>query len=175
VRTVQIGDSAVLLELRILEEGLPTIGEIPTVAIRKLSNHHFLDWTDGTFKASGWTEKNAAMTEVIGVDELAGVYRKTWDPTAVIVDQGDYEAVYSWEEGEEIYRDAEVLHFTRSNLAEQVATNRIRIDTATSTLKLYAADGTTVLKSWPLTDKAGGPVTLDDLPLGLVANRGTPS
>lgn len=51
--------------------------------------------------------------------------------------------------------------------------NRLVINTVLSTLDLYDDAGIGVIKRWPLTDKAAGPVSLANLPTTLPKDRGT--
>lgn len=48
------------------------------VSVRKIPGDYFLDWSDMTFKASGWTTRLAQMTEVDSTLS-PGDYRKDFD------------------------------------------------------------------------------------------------
>ena len=51
-------------------------GESPTVLVRRNSDGFVYDWSDNTFKNSGWTNKTTALTE----QATDGLYYKTWTP-----------------------------------------------------------------------------------------------
>jgi hypothetical protein len=55
-------------------------GRTVTVAIRRASDGYYLDHADGTYKSSGWTTKNATMTEIGG-----GHYQYAWTVGALTV------------------------------------------------------------------------------------------
>ena len=76
----QATDTAVPLDLTITAEGVGGVtGKSPTVAIRDATTTtDYLDWTDSTFKAAGWTNKYGTMTEI-----ERGHYQRSLDATAV--------------------------------------------------------------------------------------------
>jgi len=52
------------------------------VSIRRWSDGYFLDWNDDTFKASGWTTRQVAMTEVSATN-APGEYYRALDTSAI--------------------------------------------------------------------------------------------
>lgn len=66
--------------------GASVTGQSPTVKIQKVSNGYFYDFSDSTFKTSGWTNKTTIMTE----DSTNGVYYYTFTPPATETSQEQY-------------------------------------------------------------------------------------
>lgn len=74
--TYAIGDSIPLVfELVDLATGQTVSGESPTVGLYKSNTGEWLDWSDNSWKSSGWVEQFTAMTEL----ETQGRYLKSWD------------------------------------------------------------------------------------------------
>ena len=62
-------------------DGSPATGLTDAyVTVRRLSDDYFLDWDDGTFKASGWAERQHLMSEVNAAN-APGWYEATFDST----------------------------------------------------------------------------------------------
>lgn len=59
-------------------DGAHVSGQTPTVKIQKSSNGYWYDFSDGTFKNSGWTSKTVTLTE----DATNGIYYYTFTPPA---------------------------------------------------------------------------------------------
>lgn len=157
----QLGSTTIPLELRVHDVATGAVtGLTVTAAIRRLSDGFYLDFDDGTFKAAAWTTRTVSLVEQ-GGQELDGVYTYTWDPSAIVTDQGDYAVDFAWQEGGVDQFASEPLEFVDSALAEKIIGNRLEIDEGTSKLKIYAKDGTTVVATWPLTDKDGSSVALE--------------
>ncbi len=51
--------------------------------IRRRSDGLYLDWADDTFKSSGWTTLNGALTEV-DVTNAAGLYSRVFDTSLIV-------------------------------------------------------------------------------------------
>ncbi len=82
-------ETALSLELSVDKNGGQT-GLTAVVAIRDgATTNSWLDFNDGTFKTSGWTTRQAAMTEV-SVGNAPGVYRATLDLTTVTLPTGPF-------------------------------------------------------------------------------------
>jgi len=58
------------------------------LSIRRKSDDYFLDFNDDTFKASGWTTREVAMTQVDATN-AAGEYAYDWDTSAVTNEAAD--------------------------------------------------------------------------------------
>lgn len=96
METANWGDK-VPIEATILDASLvPLIGKTDIkVDVRRVSDGMFFDFADSTFKGSGWTTRQATMTEVDSTN-APGVYQYTLDTAllpsndevyAVVVDQ----------------------------------------------------------------------------------------
>jgi len=59
-------------------DGAHVSGQLPTVKIQKSSNGYWYDFSDNTFKNSGWTTKAIALTE----DSTNGFYYRVFTPPA---------------------------------------------------------------------------------------------
>lgn len=163
-RVIQIGETVLRLELYIENDGAPVTGltgsELPTVALRRLSDGYYLDFNDSTFKASGHTTKNYVLAEITGDTQLAGRYAYTLDTSSIITDYGDYEAIYTARDVTPNQLDSDLLRFVKSDLAEKILCNKLEIDQVNSELVVYEEDGTTEAYRATLTDKDGGNIVL---------------
>ena len=136
-------------------------GLTPTVAVRDGSTtDSYLDWSDNTFKTSGWTLKNAPMTEI-----TAGIYQRSLDILALLKDAGfTMVAEYAVSDPAASGVDTDVLTITRvgtdSSLARKFLTNRLEAEggSPNGTQTLYDDDSTTPLGTQQLRDYAGGAV-----------------
>ncbi len=145
-----------------------------TVAVRRLSDGFYLDWNDATFKASGWTTKNGAMT-----DKGAGRYERSLAVTSaagtvLLAEYACANVGYELSATEEVQVVAALNDLPASVWADSSATtlvariallhklarNRI-VEAAGSpgTLILYDDDDVTPLLTWLLLDSSGGAVT----------------
>jgi hypothetical protein len=169
---VEVTETALPLELVVDQLGLgPVTGLSPTVAVRNISlgfPWSYLDWSDMTFKTSGWTTKNQVMTEVGG-----GFYQQILDVAALTLPDGTYfSAEYNVNNGMGIAgADMDTFEVVevqgQVNLLRQGLTNRLwEAPGNPGTLVLYADDGVTPLLEWSLTDTSGG---------GVVASPGAPA
>lgn len=169
-RTIELGDTAAPVELDVLQNGTGVTGLIPTFAVRRLSDNFFLDFADNAFKSSGWTTKNQALSEITGIAEVAGKYRTLWNSSLSITAQGLYSLEFTTDDIGD--HDTEYVVFLKRELAIKSLVNRLVINEASSLLEIYDDDGTTLLETWPLTDKNGNSIVLEGTG---PANRGAPS
>lgn len=158
------------LSLLILDGGVPVTGGSPTVGVRRASDGYWWDWNDSTFKAAGWTTRLAAMTET--GTTAPGFYTKTITPGSQIVAPGTYAIYFAWSDGTDTFGAVDLERWELSDLADKTLVNKMVIDEGASTLKVYEQDGTTVAKTWALTDKDGSGVALTGTG---PANRGVPT
>jgi hypothetical protein len=163
------------LTLTIARDGTGGItGLAPTVAVRRRSDGYYLDWSDATFKASGWTLKAGPLT-----DRGAGRYERALavTSTAGTVLLAEYtcaDAGYELEATEELQvvaaltdipasvwaaSDASTLT-ARVALLTKVARNRLEFTAGSpGSLVLYDDDGTTPLLTWAQRSATGTTVT----------------
>lgn len=155
-------DTAAALELTVTKDPDGGVtGLLPTVAIRQLpSTNSYLDWNDNTFKTSGWTTKYAVMTEV-----ERGHYHKTFNVNALGLTSGTkLFAEYNVDNGSTVKGAGSELIVVSDLRADttfvrKMHTNRLEESAgATGLLRLYDDDGSTVLKTWGLTDETGGSI-----------------
>lgn len=66
--------------------GAPVTGQTVTVKIKKQSNGQYFDFSDSTFKASGWTSLTANMS----YDSTGEFYFYTWTPPASETSSNQY-------------------------------------------------------------------------------------
>lgn len=66
--------------------GAHVSSQTPNVRIQKVSNGHWYDFADSSFKASGWTNKTTNLTE----DSTNGVYYYQWTPPAAETSSEQY-------------------------------------------------------------------------------------
>jgi len=131
------------------------VGLSPTVALRKGdTTDTYLDWADDTFKTTGWTLKNAPLTEVGG-----GHYQKQLDLSVLTLSYGQVlvaeyvvtDAGYESVAQDTYYvEDIPIIRKSIINRLEEFPGNP-------GQLILYDDDGVTPIKSWQLRDAAGGP------------------
>lgn len=134
-------------------------GLVPTVAVRDASTlNSYLDWDDNTFKTSGWTTKNAVMSEIGG-----GHYQRSLSMVDISAVAGSYfTAEYKVDDGGSIKgADEDVIYVTSLHsdmaLLRRLAFNRLEETPGNpGTLILYADDATTPLKTWSTRDYLGG-------------------
>ena len=77
-------DATERLQVLILDGSLdPLTGKADIlIAIQRVSNGHWYDFDDDTFKAAGWTTRQTAMTEVSAAN-AAGEYYYDFDTSAI--------------------------------------------------------------------------------------------
>lgn len=148
-------------------------GLSPTVAFRNATTlDSYLDFDDGTFKASGWGTKYAPLAP-----SERGHYQRTLDMAAIAASSGDIFVAEYHVAGADFDGDASEVHMVLDNASatdvtflRKVFTNRLEESPGDpGTLVLYDDDGTTALKSWELTDSDGNAVTSG---IGEPARRG---
>ena len=61
-------------------------GQTVSLSIQKVSNSYFFDFSDSTFKASGWTSKTVTMTD----DSTNGFYYYLFNPPATETGTNEY-------------------------------------------------------------------------------------
>lgn len=75
---VERTDTIVPMTLAVTGNSGPETGLSIVVAVRDTRNGDYLDFSDSTFKAAGWTTKQAALTELGG-----GFYNRNLDLTGI--------------------------------------------------------------------------------------------
>jgi hypothetical protein len=166
-------ETALPLELTVDKLGIGGVtGLLPTVAVRNASTiNSYLDFSDNVFKTTGWTTKYAAMSEV-----ERGHYQRLLNVSALALVVGfRLVAEYHVDNSSGVVGDDLDLFLVtnkRANaeLLRQALTNRLEEASGNpGSLKLYADDAITVLKTWTLKDEDGNTV----LPaVGTPARRG---
>lgn len=155
-------ETALPLELTVDKLGLGGLtGLSPTVAVRNASTvDSYLDFSDNTFKTSGWTTKYAPMSEV-----ERGHYQRLLNVASLGLAVGfRLVAEYHADNGFGVVGDDLDLFLVtnkRANaeLLRQALTNRLEeVSGNPGSLTLYADDATTVLKTWTLKDESGSAV-----------------
>ncbi len=82
-------DVALVFEIFDLDDGSTVSGESPTVQVGRLSDGFWYDFDDGTFKSSGWVERNRSLVEI----ETSGRYEDVVNTTGWSLDS--YVVLYS--------------------------------------------------------------------------------
>lgn len=125
----------------------------PTVQIQRASDGYWMDFSDATFKSSGWTAKTAALTE----DSTNGFYHYTFNPPAS--ETGAEEYVLVVDNADATYGDRQALTVAYQNIGTStlVASDNIGINLAdvaapTTTLNL---SGTTISTSQVVASVSG--------------------
>lgn len=162
-------DTAAGLELTVTKDPTGGVtGLTPTVAIRLLpTTDSYLDFNDGTFRTSGWGTKFATMSEV-----GRGHYHRTLNVASLALASGTkLVAEYHFDGSGLVGDTSEMLVISNlradTALARKMVTNRLEETSgATGLLKLYDDDGSSLLKTWGLTDESGG---------AIAATSGTPA
>lgn len=175
---VVAADAIIPLELTLEQEGVGGItGKSPTVRLREASTpDYYLDWADNLFKTSGWTQRDAPLTEV-----GRGHYSKTLNLTSVAATLGNiFSAEFHVDDGGDVKGDdADIIVIGYDGLISfvdleadvtlirQSITNRLEEFPGTpGRLILWEDDGITPKMEWHLRDAAGG---------GIVATVGSPA
>jgi len=140
--------------------GLSGLVPLPTIALRDpLSPGSYYDWSDNTFKTSGWTQQFAPMADIGG-----GFYVRSLNIAAAPTPAGSTLAVeYAVAAGAVIGKDAELMLVTslraESTLIRKYQTNRLEAAGGNpGKLRLYEDDAVTLLKTHDLLDEFGGQV-----------------
>lgn len=86
-------DGTLPLELLVTSGGVGQTGLSPVVAVRDAgTDGSYLDFADGAFKTSGWTTRQAALTE-ISATNAPGKYVRRLDLTTVTLPSGEHLAI----------------------------------------------------------------------------------
>jgi len=121
------------------------------VAVRRLSDNYYLDFDDTTFKSSGWTTRQVAMTEV-SISVAPGLYQYVLD-TSDLGAVGDYSIESSYSSG--IMSVATRITLADYELGDiyRYMYNKKIIDKSLATPQevLYEDNGTTEKARWNLT------------------------
>lgn len=157
---VQVETTATAFPLILtINSGGGITGQSPTVALRRLSDGYYLDWNDNTFKNSGWTTKNASMT-----DQSNGDYYKALNALAAGLAEGAFYVAEYTNTGTYALFAADTLNVVtiqrNVTFLRKARTNKV-IYTAGNpgTLVLYDDNSTTPLLSQDVTDSSGGATT----------------
>jgi hypothetical protein len=137
-------------------------GLVPTVALRRGDlPAQYLDWSDLTFKTSGWTTKYGTLAEV-----ERGHYQRMLSLSAIgaAVDSS-YVAQFSVNNGGDVRGEAEDVILvvprvsTDVTLLRKALTNRMEETPGNpGQLTLFDDDGFTVLARWELRDVTGNSI-----------------
>lgn len=155
--TVEAADT-IPLTLTVTKAGVGGVtGLAPTVALRDgQTTNSYIDWADDTFKTSGWTTREALLTEIGD-----GHYQKQLNLPNISAAAGDiYAAEYKVDDvaakGVDSERIFVVTQRDDITLLRKMVTNKL-IETAGTPgqLVLYDDDGVTPLKTWQLRDGTG--------------------
>lgn len=147
-------------------------GLVPTVALRQGAlPSSYLDWSDSTFKTSGWVTKYAALTAA-----ERGHYQRLLNLSTINAVAGTSYVVQFFVSSGDVQGEAEDVILvvpsvsTDTTLLRKALTNRME-ETAGSPgqLTLFDDDGVTVLMRWDLRDATGGAVVST---VGTPARRG---
>jgi hypothetical protein len=119
------------------------------VALREWYNNRYFDFSDNTFKASGWIQK------YLNLDDFGnGTYHKMFDSWDAINSRMFLFAEYECTTPGSIARDTDLLVF---GFAEPIESGRWKIDDATNQMIFFAPDGVTPMLKYNLRDIAGNP------------------
>lgn len=149
-----VGDNAIVLELWIYDlNGEGVISQAPKLSVRRLSDNQFLDFNDNTFKSSGWTTRQATMTEIDAVLSKGG-YGYSWNSSLSVAGESEYAVEY--ESSTPGYSfDVDYISFMLEDMSnvKKFLFNKRNIDKTAPNPKevLYDDDETTEIASWELT------------------------
>jgi len=130
-------------------------GQTPTIAIKKASNAYWLDFSDSTFKTSGWTNKTITLTE----DATNGIYYYTFNPPASETAAEQY--IFVVDNSDATYGDHQTLSVEYQNIgtgtstlavSDNIGVNWADITNQTATVGLT---GTTVSTSQAVASVSG--------------------
>ena len=151
-----------------------------TVSVRVASTvNQFLDFSDATFKTSGWTMKEVALSEVGGGEyvstalNVAAVTNLPAVPTTLVA---QYKITTPGSEAtanETIQVDDDLADIA-ANLVSvlRINQNKLRVNFTLQRLELFDDAGVSVIKYWPLTTNGGEPVATST---GVQTVRGVPT
>lgn len=159
--TADVASTSVPLPFLVTLNGVGQTGQAPTVALRRASGlNSYLDWSDNTFKTSGWTTKYATMSEV-----ERGHYQKTVSMVAIAAAAGDYFSVeYHVDNGSTVVGDEnDTLRVTavasEVTMVRQLGYNKLILTPGLpGILDLYNDAGTLIIKTANLYDYLGGAI-----------------
>jgi hypothetical protein len=157
---VEVTNDAVPMVVTLIKDGALT-GASPTVALRDgATTNSYLDWSDFTFKTSGWTEQFAPLGEIGN-----GQYQYVLDLTAVLGLTAGRALVaeYAVVDGGSTWTGHDVFLLidtgATSALLRKLATNRLEEAPGNpGSITLYDDDGVTSLLVWHLRDASGGAI-----------------
>lgn len=157
---VEYSNPAFPLVVTLVKNGGLT-GASPVVALRDGATlNSYLDWSDDTFKTSGWTLKNALLTEI-----GAGQYQRLLDLSAIpgLTYGQALVAEFSVTDGGALWTGHDVLLLidtgTNVELLRKMVTNRFEETPGNPGIAvLFDDDGVTPLLSWQLRDASGNAV-----------------
>jgi hypothetical protein len=167
------------LEFLVSKDGAGVAGLTVVVAVRDAATpDSYLDFADDTYKSSGWTTRQAAMTDLSG-----GLYRRALDLSAITnLPAATRELTIEYEAtGAESALGVENLKLTEFDaLAAEVAAifdhhnNRLFIDFTPTPAELVLRNraDTADLHRWPLTTRNGEKVQTQ---IGVQVERGVPT
>lgn len=145
------------------------------LSIRRISDGYRYDFNDLTFKNAGWTTRQQTMAEISSIYD-SGVYYYSFDTSAItnVTANDTYQIRVDCTSASNVPQVAELkVGDYLDNIADiqDIVKNKLTINVTTSELELWNAAGTTILYTWPLTDKDGSVISLT---AGPPANRGVP-
>ncbi len=179
---IQNGNTERIVAVAINDSGYFVTGLTDVLLkIRRDSDNKYLDFSDNTFKASGWVSLTQQMAELDAAN-YPGRYSYDFDTTGFTDDTyrliATSVSAEKFEDGElKVGGYVDNLDVAVSGInvivtdIQNIVKNKLTIDTANSKLQLWDAAGTTVLYEWPLTDKDGAAIQLQ---AGPPANRWVP-
>jgi hypothetical protein len=136
-------------------------GQTPTVALRNTLDNTYLDWVDGTFKASGWGLKYQPLSE-----GERGNYQHLLVQTGIpgIVQGMWLSAEFNLNGGSNLVGEAaDLIYISGGDSTLDIAllrkgmTNRLEESGGSpGHLVLYDDDSVTPIKTWELRDENGG-------------------
>lgn len=165
---VEVTNSTVPLVVTLIGDGAVT-GASPVVALRDgATTNSYLDWSDSSFKTSGWTTKYSPMTEI----EL-GQYQQLLDLPQIngLAVGRALVAEFSVVYGGETWSGNDILLLidtgATSTLLRKLAVNRLEETPGNpGFITLWDDDNVTPLLSWQIRDAQGN---------GIVSNVGAPA
>jgi hypothetical protein len=185
----EVGDTNVSIEMELLRNAVPIIGATVTAAVRNKLNNQFLDFSDNTFKAAGWTTKFQTLTDLNGTDtDMKGIYRFLWNSATPVSAQGEYQFIFKYNDGVSDLETFDDIYFDDALSSTSIASavwnaltasfvaagsfglmlkrikaaliNRMELaDGSSSNLVIYDDDAVTPLLTASVTDKTGAAIT----------------
>lgn len=173
---VETSDTAIPLDLLVTDAGSGVTGLSPTVKLRRVATGaaQYLDWADMTFKTSGWTTLNGAMTEIGG-----GLYERIFSLAALSLAAGvKLSAEYAATVGSSVGNDQDTLLVVRTGADASSAASGASAAAVAATISrkyntnrkaaasgnpgqliVYDDDGVTPFRTHVVTDETGSAIT----------------